>query len=346
MSDDSNTLFRMCLASFWMREKGLLSEGPDKTIEELRRLLKEHMTQKANGLSSRRLDMEVSEEFPGYLKYKIGSIPIYFPWIIIEDLPEPEVIAELASFCERLIVGHFSTICLSGSALYFGALRSVSDIDLLEYHPNADDEKIDKIAPDGFWRFRKRKNYFEFLTFSDFYGSVEITNKIVKIDYFTKGDMASIKSSPYQEAPLVHTPRELHDPFAMGRYINFLATQSLSYMHTFPEKAAKRLLPMSRILERLSIADSIIYAFESVEVQRALKVRQKTSVLKTAAKIAEKSEELMVRVKSEIDDCRDGQSGEYRPSEVELACISSLSGAISHICLTNKKYLNSLASPL
>lgn len=339
LKDHIDTLMLNCLGLHLLDQRGLIGDKNDLWIEELRAQLKEYMTIKA--LSLQTGDLVASEENPGYLRYSYQQIPVFIPWLIIQDLPEKPVLDELIELCSKVKVGKFSTICLSGSALYFGALKCVSDIDILEYEVDSefDENVID--TPPGFWRLKHKDNYLEYLTKSGFYGTVELTNKIVPIDYTKTGEEASSKSFTYQEGPLVHTPRELHDPFFLGKYIKFLASQTLSYMRNYPEKSAKRLLPLARVLSQEKIANAISVAFDGEVVQDALKVRQKITALRKVKRLSPLDPELQEFILAEIQDIR-GATLDTHLTEEEKENIESLASSIGHLCLINKRWLNGL----
>jgi hypothetical protein len=182
-----------------------------------------------------------------------------------------------------------SFMCLSGSALFFKSLKSISDLDFLEYEANAelDPQVINESTELAL--LAQAKNYLQYIVATPFYGPVEATNKIVRLDTSKSGYGASERSHPYQEVPIMAMPRELDDPISLGGYIRFLVDANLSRRAMQrPAKAAKRLLPLSRILEDRELAHAILGAFDGQELQKALRVKQKVDLL---AKIGARAED-------------------------------------------------------
>ena len=341
--ESSKDLFLTCLALYQQERRGLISSH-SAWVKEVRDILRNLLMLKAKALRDRNLGLECSDEFPGYLYYAYENIKVFFPWLIVDDLPSKEILNYLIKIAIQIKACSLSFTCLSGSALYFNSLRSISDIDFLEYELNPELDPPNFRSPAGFALLKRKDSYSEYVTETPFYGTVEVTNMIVGIDTTKLGLAASLKSSPYQEAPLTHTPRELYDPVALGSYISFLAGKTISYLHNQPAKAAKRLLPLSRIIEDRKIADSILNAFDSKEVQDALRVRQKIELFH---KIKNRTEEPLRRFAAlalnDISAIRKNKSTATKLADEESELVTSLASAVKHIAIVNYDKLKALS---
>jgi len=338
--ENSKDLFLSCLALYEYDRRGLMDASHSSWVGQVREILKKLMTQKAKALCDRNLGFECAEDFPGYLYYTFDNVKVFFPWLIVDDLPSKEILNYLIKVAIQIKACSLSFTCLSGSALYFNSLRSISDIDFLEYEFNPELDPRNIKSPNEFAVLKQKDSYVEYITETPFYGTVEVTNLIVSIDSSQLGLGASKNSSPYQEAPLTHTPRELYDPIAIGKYIQFLAEKTISYLHNHPAKAAKRLLPLSRIIEDRKIAGSILNAFDSKAVQDALRVKQKIDLIR---KIKSRTEEQITRfvalAQKDILTIREGKSDSISLTDAETELLKSLNAAIKHIALVNYEKL-------
>jgi hypothetical protein len=76
----------------------------------------------------------VAEETnPGYLRYQGPQVTALVPLHLVADYPRGELLAEFAGLAALLRAGSASTICLSGSSTFLGALRFAGDLDFCEY---------------------------------------------------------------------------------------------------------------------------------------------------------------------------------------------------------------------
>lgn len=105
-----------------------------------------------------------------------------------------------------------------------------------------------------------RKAKFDFLAKTRTEGSIVVTNVAMIVD--GRGDYILLESHAGQELPLFDgsfVPRELAEPVALGRYVDYLCNQVDS---TLAEKrlakAAKRAHSLARLLTRNYDADSIV----------------------------------------------------------------------------------------
>lgn len=343
LADDATEIFRHCVVLYEAHRRGLIS-ADSAPVDSLRSDLKEVVAVKARARAAANNLLEVASEFPGYLIYNHSNVRIFFPWLIVDDLPPKEILDYLIRLATKIKACSMSFTCLSGSTLYFNSLRSISDIDFLEYEVNPElDPPRDRASVD-LAVVKRRPNYIEYVTETPFYGAVEVTNKLVEIDTKKTGLAAAPESSAFQEAPLVGTPRELYDPIALGEYIRYLARDTLTFFDKRPAKIAKRLLPLSRIIEDRKISESILNAFDNSSVQGALRVKQKLDLI---SKLRTRKEEPLERIKGiaqqDIEIIRNTKGTPLVLSEQEDIMVTSLTQAIKHVVLVNYEKLEALS---
>ena len=116
--------------------------------------------------------------------------------------------------------------------------------------------------------------------------------------------------------------------------------QTISYLHNHPVKAAKRLLPLSRIIEDRKIGDSLLNAFDSKAVQDALRVKQKIELFH---KIRSRKEEPLRRfaalAQEDIAMIRNRGSATTLLSDKENGLVNSVAAAVKHISIVNYEKL-------
>ena len=179
-------------------------------VKQIRNILKELLTLKAKALQYRKLEFGCSDEFPGYLYYTYENIRVFFPWLIVDDLPTKEILNYLIKIAIQIKACSLSFTCLSGSALYFNSLRSISDIDFLEYEINPEIDPPQFKTPKEFAVLKKSGTYTEYVTTTPFYGAVEVTNKIVGLNTTEVGLGGVGQKQPLSgSAADVHTARAI-----------------------------------------------------------------------------------------------------------------------------------------
>lgn len=337
MENDVASLMMSCVVLHSGAEAGLITDRKSTIVAAVESELKAYLTDQAEGLSSSSFKPLTGQ--PGYLQYDNSEMPVLFPWIIVDSLPPKGVLDELIDICMQIKIGKYSTVCLSGSSLYFGSIQSISDIDILEYKNSIDEQPIPH--PEGFLVLKQNKDYVEYIAKSGFWGMVEISNTIVPYNYQKSGDEASPSSFAYQESPMIYTPRELFDPFALGRYLAFLARSSLLYLSKTPEKSAKRLLPLSRLIMKPHIGTTIEQAFAKAEVQSALRVREKLRLWEKLDEHDAKQEPIRQDLAREVSSIR-GKETDMKLSKAEQQSLDDLAVAMRTLCRLNMDLLNRL----
>ena len=233
----STGLLINCALLYKLDQRGLVTDEMKPWIQELGTMLRKLFEDKAKSLSKAREGLTFEPDFPGYLSFTAHDFRVYFPFFILDDLPSDEVVSELIRIAVKIKSCKHSTMCLSGSALYFGTLKSLGDLDYLEYQNSP---KLDPPSIQGSDDIRLLENIEDrfaiYLTKTAFYGYIEVTNKIAVIDYGSPGYPTSAESSPFQEAPLLSTPRPLGDPITLGAYLYRLAKDIRQSTLGNPEK--------------------------------------------------------------------------------------------------------------
>ena len=297
--------------------------------EQIKEELATVLSAMAEMVCDRSSGFECSKKAPGYLVRVGRNTPLFIPWFIADDLPPPDVMDWLEDCAIAIRTSGANTIGISGSTLFFGSLNCLSDLDFLEYQEDRDRYPPTIQNPEGFILLKSRDDYLEYVTTTPFFGTLEVTNMIVPLEYAKDGYGKSDGSHPYQEAPLKSNPRELEDPESLAKYLHHLASQAISYSHNNPTKSAKRLLPLARIVGDTKLSDWIIDAFEGEELEAALKVKQKVALLK---KLNSKGsfQETAETVKIEIGALRDESHSFTKLSSAESNRIKNLEGAINN----------------
>jgi hypothetical protein len=338
------SLCKTCI-DWYIRDKyGHIDEEDMEYLSDLNRQLKNIMLAKAKTISEKNEGYEISEKYPGYLKYTIDNYPIYIPWFILDDFPRQEIITFLVRSAIKIKACKSSAICISGSTLYFNSLQSISDIDYLEYQNNQeDDPPIINSYNDFEIIFHDKESYVEYIVETPFYGIAAVSNKIVQVDNRANDSRAAPESHPAQEVPITTTPRVLHDPVSLGRYLFFLVEKTFDFAQNLPCKAAKRLLPLSRIIEDNKIAEFLIECFSSRDVLDMFYVKQKVALIKKLNRYNHPNVAKYKKIAiSEIKEHRNPPAGEIKLTEEEKQSLNEIYGAIRLIIKKNRSKLRGL----
>ena len=86
------------------------------------------------------------ESNPGYLRYQGPQVTALVPLHLVADYPRGELLAEFAGLAAMLRAGSASTICLSGSSTFLGALGFAGDLDFCEYIAADDGDAFSGLA--------------------------------------------------------------------------------------------------------------------------------------------------------------------------------------------------------
>ena len=341
--DISGGLFQTCVYFYKLRERGLLDESYSPWLDQISATLKKILTTKARALAAQNPTLRHSPDHPGYVYLTADNIRVYIPWLIVEDLPSPDILSYLIGIASQIKSCTLSSICLSGSTLYFGSLRSISDIDFLEYDQGSTGSPAAIKRPDGFGVIVEVGDYVEYVVDTPFFGVVAASNKIASINNSTDGPSTSSDSSPFQEAPVNPGFRILYDPMALGEYIQYLSSQSISWMHNSPTKAAKRLLPLARLIGDRKLAYSIISAFDSAPVQQALHAKQKIDLIRRLRKSQDSLEDFSELALKQLGLIRSEQPPSPDLSDDERNLLESLDEGLRHIGTVNLGKIADLA---
>jgi hypothetical protein len=79
------------------------------------------------------LPLTASSTHLGYLKGMLDETAVFIPWYLADVFPGGTLARELKQLALRLHVDPEGSICLSGSAVFRGALSIIGDIDFCEY---------------------------------------------------------------------------------------------------------------------------------------------------------------------------------------------------------------------
>jgi hypothetical protein len=264
----------------------LLTPEEEADLNQLRTSLRIIMGSLAQLVAALHPPGKYSASYPGYIEYDFAGVPIFVPWNILDDLPSTEIVRELCQIAQRIKSAEDTPICISGSVLYFGSFRSLSDLDFCEYHNSLPKNPATTVDRDPLIPFCTKKGYFQYLVKTQFAGTVEATNKMILLDPRLAGYRAAPNSHPLQEAPLGYPPRNLTDPISLGAYVSFLAKLILDMYPSDGIKAAKRALPFARLVFRPALVAEIQTVFGETETVTAIAVKQKLDLMSKILKMA------------------------------------------------------------
>ena len=235
--------------------------------------------------------------FPGYVYIAEGDNRYAIPFFLADLFPKGGQLAELKELSKKIRVKGDSTICLSGSGCSVGTQIPVADLDFCEYLNRADTflpERLvlaAKTVTDNslclkvtvnskkIWRrpwkndVEKPSNAFfqqtfrslqksnhkkvDYLAQTENFGVLEVTNKLLFLDFMNSESGEGQSSFSMQEVPLdssTWVPRSLAHPIEGGRYVGWLFEEVRRYLTKsrddprYSIKALRRAMPLSRIL--------------------------------------------------------------------------------------------------
>ena|SRR5690242_6060122 len=118
----SRDLSLNCLTIFQLSQRGLMNPN-SAWVEKVRMFLRELLIFKSEAICERVAGFQCSEAHPGYLYYTYNNVRVYFPWLIMDDIPEQDILNYLIATGVKIKASSISFTCLSGSALYFNSLN-------------------------------------------------------------------------------------------------------------------------------------------------------------------------------------------------------------------------------
>lgn len=294
------------------------------------------------------------DSFPGYVFINEGTGRYALPFFMVDVFPEGKLLEELNSICRSIRVAPDSTVCISGSGCALGMGAPVADIDFCEYLKNIDPTISEKligitqtnsnslrcvrvtVSKNKKWErpwpaevLRPTKAFVEKLTKQlkpslrrkiDFvsntsgFGVLEVTNKLIAMDYAYRETGEAKESFSFQEAPVIEeswTPRNLSDPLEVGRYINWLmgaVTENLEKSRDNPRysvKALRRAFPLSRILFAPEEMKSLRNVLTNGNGVRLAALHDRCELHKSISSLGDNSfDAILVDLKATIDGLR------------------------------------------
>lgn len=225
---------------------------------------------------------------------------VRIPFHFADFFPTGDVLRSLLEVARHAKTSDIGTICISGSATYFEALnRLISDLDFCEYSPEngnklrenleaknrqSHDDLISlglltkclpgktsaeytahqPIAVDEHFDYAQIRFLGRFALSNDEVDVLEITNLVLPINPGNPDPEMLSKTFCMQEVPIGEwIPQRLLEPIDIKRYANFLFGEAQNYLkRSNYVKAAKRALPLSRILFLDEEGNTIIDAIQ------------------------------------------------------------------------------------
>lgn len=250
---------------------------------------------------------EIDIEYVGYVKRHLDDFQMFIPFHLVECFPKDEILDELVRAAFVLRLDEMNPICISGSATFLGATRSISDLDYCEYYLSPAQSVTDRI----FQKLSKKTNEFLLIKikclsstymhpwpssrmeisekfseeFSDeeapsikidgiyvpsVLGPMPASNLVLLLDSKDVEIGSATKSFVFQEAVLVPTgkpPRTLVNSAGLGGYLNFLKEKAEYYLDSDPLKSLKRSLCFFLLIVHREYAEIIIEVLQSDAVE-------------------------------------------------------------------------------
>ena len=243
------------------------------------------------------LTVRTDSAFPGYVYISEHDTCYAIPFFMAEMFPKGEQLAELKDLSKKIRVKKDSTICLSGSGCSVGSGLPVADLDYCEYLSHADTELPERLViaakmvtdrslclkvtvnSKKIWRrpwsedvekptksflqqtlrslLKSKHKKVDYLAKTKNFGVLEVTNKLIFLDFMNSESGEAQASFSMQEVPVdssTWVPRSLGHPIEVGRYVSWLFDEvryQLEKARDDPRyaiKALRRAMILSRIL--------------------------------------------------------------------------------------------------
>lgn len=243
------------------------------------------------------LEASTNANYPGYVYIEQGETSYAVPFFLADLFPKGEQLVELNELSRRIRVKKDSAICLSGSGCSVGTKIPVADLDFCEYLNRSDARLPERLVIAAqtvtgnllclkvtvnskiIWRRpwnqdveRPTQDFFQktfrslqksshkkvdYLAQTENFGVLEVTNKLIFLDFMNAEGGEAQSSFTMQEVPLGNStwvPRSLANPIEVGRYVEWLFREVRSHLQKsrndprYSIKALRRAMPLSRIL--------------------------------------------------------------------------------------------------
>ena len=242
-------------------------------------------------------------EHVGYVKRELDDCLLFIPFHLSAFFPTDEILDEVLRAAQALELDTSNPICISGSATFLGASRSISDLDYCEYYMNNSKESVpdrvvqkwsaamgdfliarakclsstyvhpwpdSKLFSNQFFRELphepKPSVKIDGIYLSKVFGLLPVSNLVLLVDRSRPEEGSATKSFVFQEAVLVKTggpPRALVNSVSLGGYLNFLRKQAEEYLEGDPLKSLKRALCFFLLTSLHEPAEAIVKVLRS-----------------------------------------------------------------------------------
>lgn len=246
---------------------------------------------------------EIDIKHVGYVKRELDDCFLFIPFHLGAFFPTDEILGEVLRAARALELDASNPICISGSATFLGASRSISDLDYCEYYVNVPKESVaDRVVrkwlativdfliarteclsstyvhpwPDAnllasqfltaLSREPKPSVRIDGIYLSAAFGPLPASNLVLLVDRDHPEEGSATKSFVFQEAVLVRNggpPRALVNSVSLGAYLNFLRKQAEDYIDSDPLKSLKRALCFFLLTDLHEPAEVIVKVLQS-----------------------------------------------------------------------------------
>lgn len=250
----------------------------------------------AAGLS-KSLNLVTHSDAPGYVFVTQAEASFAVPFFFVDIFPDGALLSEINELAKKIRVANDSMICLSGSGCSLGSNIPIGDLDFCEYLNGVDEVLAERLVvatriessnlvcmrvtlgPKMFWRrpwgaelqkptkiffkratgalLRSKHRKIDYIAQTNSLGVLEVTNKLVALDFAYSEIGEASSSFSMQEVPVGDSswaPRNLSNPIEVGRYVTWLMSEIRAQITKsknaprFAVKALRRALPLARIL--------------------------------------------------------------------------------------------------
>ncbi len=272
----------------------------------------------------------VRRDAPGYVFLSQGKLSFAVPFYLIDAFPTGEIISEIENLPTKIRISEGSFVCLSGSGCSLGKNIPIGDLDFCEYISGVDERLAENIwhatkieaedlacfqvflggrkcwrrpwaaelkePPEGFFKkiaktLQNSKNRkVDYVAYVENLGVLEVTNKIISVNYAYSEVGEARSSFSMQEVPFVSSswvPRNLSDPLEVGRYVTWLITEIKKYIvqsedvPRFSVKALRRALSLARILFAKDEATDLYRLLSDADGARLAALYDRCNLFKT-----------------------------------------------------------------